>query len=52
MQFRGREMAFVDKGQETMLKLIVSVEECGSAEAIPKLEGKKLSCYIKPKSKK
>jgi len=52
MQFRGREMAFVDKGQELMLKLIVSVEEHGSAESIPKLEGKKLQCILKPKTKK
>lgn len=52
MQFRGREMAFVDKGQELMLKLIVSVEEHGSAESIPKLEGKKLQCTLKPKTKK
>lgn len=52
MQFKGREMAFVDKGQETMLKLIVSVEEHGSPESMPKLEGKKLQCTLKPKSKK
>ena len=52
MQFRGREMAFVDKGQELMLKLIVSVEDHGSAESVPKLEGKKLQCTLKPKAKK
>ena len=52
MQFRGREMAFVDKGQELMLKLIVSVEDHGSAESVPKLEGKKLQCVLKPKPKK
>jgi translation initiation factor IF-3 len=52
MQFRGREMAFVDKGEELMLKLIVSIEDFGSAEAIPKLEGKKLMTTIKPKSNK
>jgi translation initiation factor IF-3 len=52
MQFRGREMAFVDKGQEVMLKLIVSVEDHGSAESVPKLEGKKLQCTLKPKPKK
>jgi translation initiation factor IF-3 len=52
MQFRGRQMAFVDKGQELILKLIVSVEEHGSAESIPKLEGKKLQCTLKPKAKK
>lgn len=52
MQFRGRQMAFVDKGQEVMLNLIVSVEEHGSAESIPKLEGKRLQCTLKPKAKK
>jgi translation initiation factor IF-3 len=52
MQFRGREMAFVDKGQELMLKFIVSIEDFGSAESIPKLEGKKLMTFIKPKSTK
>lgn len=52
MQFRGREMAFVDKGQELMLKLIVSIEDHGSAESVPKLEGKKLQCTLKPKAKK
>jgi translation initiation factor IF-3 len=52
MQFRGRQMAFVDKGQEVMLSLIVSVEEHGSAESIPKLEGKRLQCTLKPKAKK
>ena len=52
MQFRGRQMAFVDKGQELMLKMILSVEDYGSAEAMPKLEGKKMLCYIKPKVKK
>lgn len=52
MQFRGREMAFVDKGKELMLKLIVSVEEHGAAESMPKLEGKKMLCTLKPKTKK
>ena len=52
MQFRGREMAFVDKGQELMLRLIVNLEDYGSPETIPKLEGKKLISTLKPKPKK
>ena len=52
MQFKGRQMAFVDKGQELMLKLIVDLEDYGSAESIPKLEGKKLISTLKPKPKK
>jgi len=52
MQFKGRQMAFVDKGKELMLRLILSVEDHGSAEALPVLEGKKMICTLKPKSKK
>ena len=52
MQFKGRQMAFVDKGKELMLKLILSVEDHGSAEALPVLEGKKMICTLKPKTKK
>ena len=52
MQFRGRQMAFVDKGKALMLKLIMNLEEYGSAEAMPKLEGKKMMCTLKPKPKK
>lgn len=49
MQFRGREMAFVDRGKELMLKLIVSVEEHGIAESIPKMEGKRMFTTLRPK---
>jgi translation initiation factor IF-3 len=52
MQFRGREMAFIDKGKELMLKLILSLEDYCSAESVPKLEGKKIICVLKPKPKK
>ncbi len=52
MQFRGRENIFIDKGQELMLNLILNVEEHGTPEALPKLEGKRLHCTLKPKAKK
>ena len=52
MQFRGREMAFVDRGKETMLKLIVSVEEHGLPESMPKMEGKKMFATLRPKTNK
>jgi len=52
LQFRGREMAHIARGEELMLKLIVSVEEYGTPEAMPKMEGKKMLCIIKPKVKK
>jgi translation initiation factor IF-3 len=52
MRFKGREMMFVDKGKELMLKLIVDLENFGTAESLPKLEGKQLLIYLKPKPKK
>jgi len=52
MQFRGREMAFVSKGELIMLKLIDSISEHGLPESMPKMEGKRMQCLIKPKVKK
>jgi len=52
LQFRGRELVFVDKGKALMLKLMVAVEEHGIAEGLPNMEGKKLIGFVKPKPKK
>lgn len=52
MQFRGREMAFVSKGEELILNLILAVKEHGVAEIMPKLEGKNMYVTIRPASKK
>jgi translation initiation factor IF-3 len=51
MQFKGREMAFVSKGEQLMLNLILKLTDFGSAETMPKLEGKKMFVMIRPKSK-
>jgi translation initiation factor IF-3 len=52
LQFRGRQMQHVDIGQEQILKLILAVEEFGIPETMPKLEGKKMFCLIRPKPTK
>ena len=52
LQFRGREMAFIDKGKALLLKLILSVEEHGIPESLPSMEGKKMFTTIKPKNNK
>jgi len=52
MQFKGREMIHVTKGEALILKLLVDLEEYGVAEAMPKLEGKKMFVTIKPFKKK
>lgn len=51
LQFKGREMAYVSKGEELMLRMIVAVEKYGTPEAMPKLEGKRMYCILKPKAK-
>lgn len=51
LQFRGREMAHIDKGKINILKMIAAVEEFGSAESMPSMEGKKMFATIKPKTK-
>jgi translation initiation factor IF-3 len=51
MQFKGREMAFVSKGEQLMLNLILKLTDFGTAEAMPKLEGKKMFVTIKPVKK-
>jgi len=47
--FKGREIIYSDKGQFLLLKLVDALSEFGQAEALPKLEGHKMSVVIKPK---
>lgn len=50
--FRGREIKFKEQGEILLLKLAEEVEEYGSPESLPKLEGRKLIMVIKPIKKK
>jgi translation initiation factor IF-3 len=52
MQFKGRELTYVDSGKALMLKMALSVEEHGVAENLPVLEGKRMQMTIRPKSSK
>ncbi|MCQ2552517.1 MAG: translation initiation factor IF-3 [Clostridia bacterium] len=52
MRFRGREMGYVEKGKETMLAFCKRVEEFGTVEKAPVLEGRNLTVTIAPKSEK
>lgn len=49
LRLKGREMSFTNKGIEILLKLAVDVEKYGNAEAMPKIEGKVIQIFIKPK---
>ncbi|NLV70394.1 MAG: translation initiation factor IF-3 [Clostridiales bacterium] len=52
MRFRGREMGYVSKGRETMLRFCAMVEEIGTIEKHPILEGRNMSMVLAPKSEK
>lgn len=49
--FKGREIKFKEQGQVLLLKLAEEVSEYGTPESLPKLEGKRLTMFIKPKKK-
>ena len=52
MRFRGREMGYVSKGRETMLRFCTMVEDMGTIEKNPILEGRNMSMVLAPKSEK
>lgn len=52
VQFRGRAIVFKDRGELLLLKLAKQLEEVGSVEQLPKMEGKRMLMFIAPKKKK
>ena len=50
MQFRGREMAHVDRGKETMKRIVEILADVGTPEKEAKMEGRNLSMIMMPKS--
>lgn len=49
VRFRGREMAYVDRGKEVLLKFADMVNEQGTVEKKPKLEGRNYVMVLQPK---
>jgi translation initiation factor IF-3 len=49
--FKGRSILFKEKGEILLLKLATELEEFGSVEQLPKLEGKRMTMFIAPKKK-
>lgn len=47
--FKGREMMFKEKGQILLLKLADQLEDVGTVESMPKMEGNKMIMFIRPK---
>jgi len=50
--FRGRSIMFKDQGEKQLLRFAVELEEYGRAEAMPVLEGKRMTMMIAPNKKK
>ena len=52
LRFRGREMAHQNIGMELMMRVEKDLEELGSVEQRPKLEGRQMVMVIAPSKKK
>lgn len=52
VHFRGRTILFKDKGQLLLLRFMKELDELGAAEAMPKMEGRRMIVMISPKKKK
>jgi len=49
--FKGRSILFKEQGEILLLKLATGLEDVGSVEQLPKLEGKRMTMFISPKKK-
>lgn len=51
MKFLGRNIQFVSRGEEMLLRMAEKLAEVGKIEQLPKLEGKNMLLYVAPKPK-
>ncbi len=49
VHFKGRTIVFKDRGELLLLRFIKELEEYGTAESLPKMEGKRMIVMIAPK---
>ena len=52
VHFRGRSIVFKERGELLLLRFIQELSEYGSAENLPKLEGRRMIVMIGPKKKR
>ena len=50
--FKGRSIVYKDQGEILLLRLAQELEELGKVEQMPKLEGKRMTMFIAPKTAK
>jgi len=49
--FKGRSILFKEQGEILLLRLATELEDLGTVEQMPKLEGKRMTMMITPKKK-
>lgn len=52
VQFRGRAIVHKERGEYLLLKFADELKEYGKVESMPKLEGKRMTMHIAPKTSK
>lgn len=52
VQFKGRTIVFKERGELLLLRFLKELEEFGAAEALPRMEGRRMSVMVQPKKKK
>ncbi len=52
VQFKGRTIVFKERGELLLLRFMKELEKLGAAEALPRLEGRRMSVIISPKKRK
>ena len=52
MRFRGHEMAHQDIGMDLLKRIEADLEDYGTVEQFPKMEGRQMSMVLSPKKKK
>ncbi|MGB0982849.1 MAG: translation initiation factor IF-3 [Saprospiraceae bacterium] len=52
VQFKGRTIVFKERGELLLLRFMSELEAYGAAEAMPRLEGRRMSVMISPKKRK
>lgn len=50
--FKGRSIVYKDKGEILLLRLAQDLEDYGKVEQMPKLEGKRMTMFLAPKTNK
>jgi translation initiation factor IF-3 len=49
VQFKGRAIVFKDRGELLLLRFLKELEDYGTAEQLPRMEGKRMNVILTPK---